>query len=103
MGWARPAAAATRLVYPDRHVLCLIGDGGMAMTINALATCVQERLPIIVIVANNQGLGMVRDNMKERRIAVDFSPVDFAAVARGMGCQGELGRASCRERVCQYV
>jgi len=88
MGWAMPAAAATRLVYPNRHVICLIGDGGMAMTMNALATCIQENLPVTVIVANNSGLGMVRDNMKGKRIAVDFSPIDFAEVARGMGCRG---------------
>ena len=88
MGWALPAAAATKLVYPKRHAICLIGDGGAAMTLSTLATCVQEKLPITVIVANNQGLGMVRDNMKGRRIAVDFSTMDFALIARGMGCNG---------------
>ena len=88
MGWGLPAAAATRLVHPERNTICLIGDGGAAMTLSTLATCVQEKLPITVIVANNQGLGMVRDNMKGRRIAVDFSPIDFAMVARGMGCHG---------------
>jgi acetolactate synthase-1/2/3 large subunit len=88
MGWGLPAAAATRLVHRDRNVICLIGDGGAAMTLSTLATCVQEQLPITVIVANNQGLGMVRDNMKDRRIAVDFSPMDFATIARGMGCDG---------------
>jgi acetolactate synthase-1/2/3 large subunit len=88
MGWGLPAAAATKLVYPDRHVICLIGDGGIAMTLATLATCVQENLPITVIVANNQGLGMVRDNMKERRIAVDFHDLDFATIARGFGCDG---------------
>lgn len=88
MGWGLPAAAATKLVYPHRNVICLIGDGGAAMTLSALATCVQESLPITVIVSNNQGLGMVRDNMKGRRIAVDFSPMDFAAIAKGMGCLG---------------
>lgn len=88
MGWALPAAAATKLVHPDRNAICLIGDGGAAMTLSTLATCVQQRLPITVIVCNNQGLGMVRDNMKERRIAVDFSDIDFAMVARGMGCNG---------------
>ena len=88
MGWGLPAAAATKLVHPKRHAICLIGDGGAAMTLSTLATCVQEKLPITVIVANNQGLGMVRDNMKERRIAVDFSPMDFATIARGMGCHG---------------
>jgi acetolactate synthase-1/2/3 large subunit len=88
MGWGLPAAAATRLVHPGRNAICLIGDGGAAMTLSTLATCVQEGLPITVIVANNQGLGMVRDNMKDRRIAVDFSPMDFATLARGMGCHG---------------
>lgn len=88
MGWALPAAAAVRLLHPERHSICLIGDGGAAMTITTLATCVQEKLPITVIVANNQGLGMVRDNMKDKRIAVDFSPMDFATIARGMGCKG---------------
>lgn len=88
MGWGLPAAAAASLVHRDRHVICLIGDGGAAMTLSALATCVQQQLPITVIVANNQGLGMVRDNMKGRRIAVDFDDIDFAAVARGMGCEG---------------
>lgn len=88
MGWGLPAAVATRLVHPDRHVICLIGDGGIAMTLATLATCVQEQLPITVIVANNRGLGMVRDNMKGRNIAVDFSALDFATIARGMGCEG---------------
>ena len=88
MGWGLPAAATTKLVHPDRHVICLIGDGGAAMTLSTLATCVQENLPITVLVANNAGLGMVRDNMKGRRIAVDFSPMDFAQMARGMGCEG---------------
>lgn len=88
MGWGLPAAAATKLVHPGRNTICVIGDGGAAMTLSTLATCVQEGLPITVIVANNQGLGMVRDNMKDRRIAVDFSAMDFAAIARGMGCQG---------------
>jgi acetolactate synthase-1/2/3 large subunit len=88
MGWGLPAAAATKLVYPQRNVICLIGDGGAAMTLATLATCVQERLPITVIVANNKGLGMVRDNMKGRRIAVDFSEMDFATIAQGMGCRG---------------
>lgn len=58
------------------------------MTFSTLATCVQQGLPITVIVSNNQGLGMVRDNMKQRPIAVDFSDIDFAMMARGMGCNG---------------
>ncbi|TEA78783.1 thiamine pyrophosphate-binding protein [Allopusillimonas ginsengisoli] len=88
MGWGAPAAAAAKLVNPEKNVVCLTGDGGFAMTMNVMATCVQENLPITVVVANNSGLGMVRDNLKTRRIAVDFSPTDFAQIAQGMGCRG---------------
>jgi len=88
MGWGAPAAAATKLVHPEKNVICLTGDGGFAMTMNVMATCVQENLPITVVVANNAGLGMVRDNLRDRRIAVDFSATDFARIAQGMGCHG---------------
>lgn len=88
MGWGAPAAAAVKLVHGERNVISLTGDGGFAMTMNVLSTCVQENLPITVVVANNAGLGMVRDNLGERRIAVDFAPTDFAQIARGMGCVG---------------
>ncbi len=88
MGWGLPAAVATKLVHPQRNVVSLIGDGGAAMTFTALSTAVQRCLPITVVVANNGGLGMVRDNMKERRIAVDFPATDFARMAEGLGCRG---------------
>lgn len=88
MGWGLPAAVATKLVHPQRNVVSLIGDGGAAMTFTALSTAVQRGLPITVVVANNGGLGMVRDNMKERRIAVDFPATDFARMAEGLGCRG---------------
>src|SRR5690625_752787 len=88
MGWGAPAAAATKLVHPEKNVICLAGDGGFAMTMDVMATCVLENLPITVVVANNAGLGMVRDNLKDNRIAVDFSPTNFAQIAQGMGCEG---------------
>jgi acetolactate synthase-1/2/3 large subunit len=88
MGWGAPAAAAAKLVHPDKRVTCLAGDGGFAMTVPVLATCVQENLPITVIVANNQGLGMVRDNLGNKRIAVEFGDLEFARIAEGFGCKG---------------
>lgn len=88
MGWGAPAAAAAKLVHPGKRVTCLAGDGGFMMTMPVLTTCVQQDLPIVVLVANNRGLGMVRDNLKATRIAVDFADVDFARVAEGMGCRG---------------
>lgn len=88
MGWGAPAAAAAKLVHPGKRVTCLAGDGGFMMTMPVLTTCVQNDLPIVVVVANNRGLGMVRDNLKDSRIAVDYAEVDFARIAEGLGCKG---------------
>ena len=88
MGWGGPAAAAAKLVYPEKRVTCLAGDGGFLMTADVVATCSQHGLPVTFIVANNSGLGMVRDNLGPKRIAVDFGPVDFAKVGEGMGAKG---------------
>lgn len=88
MGWGAPAAAAAKLVHPEKRVTCLAGDGGFMMTLPVLATCVQNDLPLVVVVANNSGLGMVRDNLKASRIAVDFAEIDFARIAEGLGCKG---------------
>ena len=89
MGWGLPAAVALKLVYPDRPVVAVTGDGGYMMTVNALSTAMQYDLPIICIVFNDNALGMVRHHQAEgRRIASEFVETDNAAVARGFGCFG---------------
>jgi len=88
MGWAGPAAAAAKLVFPEKRVTALAGDGGFMMTVQVIPTAVQQKLDVVFMVSNNSGLGMVRDNLGEKRIAVDFNEVDFAKVAEGMGARG---------------
>jgi len=88
MGWGGPAAATAKMVFPGRRVTCLAGDGGFMMTNQIIPTCVQRNLDVVFVVSNNDGLGMVRDNLGEKPIAVDFGSVDFAAVAEGMGGRG---------------
>lgn len=88
MGWGGPAATAAKMVHPEKRVTCLAGDGGFMMTVQVLPTAVQRNLDVVYLVSNNSGLGMVRDNLGERRIAVDFNEVDFAKVAEGMGAKG---------------
>lgn len=88
MGWGGPAATAAKMVHPEKRVTCLAGDGGFMMTVQVLPTAVQRNLDVVYLVSNNSGLGMVRDNLGERRIAVDFNEIDFAKVAEGMGAKG---------------
>ena len=60
MGFAIPAALAAKLVHPDRPVVAVCGDGGFAMTMNGLMTAIEQDIPIIVVVFNNQALGWVQ-------------------------------------------
>ena len=60
MGYGLPAALAGKLLYPERDVVALAGDGCFLMTGQELATAVQEQLNVIVIVVNNQMYGTIR-------------------------------------------
>lgn len=88
MGWGPPAALAAKLVDRRKRVTCLAGDGGFMMTLQVVTTCVQEDADVVFLVGNNAGLGMVRDNLAENRIAVDFEDVDFAKTVEGLGGKG---------------
>ncbi|MDP6667977.1 MAG: thiamine pyrophosphate-binding protein, partial [Dehalococcoidia bacterium] len=62
MGWSVPAAVAAKLLRPGRPVMAVTGDGGFVMTSNAISTAVQYGLPVVIVVLNDGGLGMVREN-----------------------------------------
>ena len=90
MGFGLPAAVGARAARPDATVVCVDGDGSFQMTAQELATAVAADLPVVVVIVNNGGLGMVHQwqtMFYERRLsAVDLSePADCAQVARGFG------------------
>ena len=60
MGFGLPAAIGAQVARPDKEVWAIVGDGGFQMTLQELATVVQERLPLRVALFNNGCLGMVR-------------------------------------------
>ena len=89
MGWALPAAVGLKLVYRDRPVTAVTGDGGYMMTVNALSTAMQYDLPFTCVVFNDNALGMVLDHQpRGQEIASEFYPTDNAAIARGFGAFG---------------
>jgi len=59
MGYALPAAMAAKLASPERDCVAVCGDGGFAMTMNALFTAAQYRIPVVTVVLNNSVLGWV--------------------------------------------
>ena len=59
MGWGFPAAIGVKAAKPDVPVVDIAGDGSFGMTENSMATSVEEEFPVVVVVLNNQMLGMV--------------------------------------------
>ncbi|MBX6376625.1 MAG: benzoylformate decarboxylase, partial [Acetobacteraceae bacterium] len=92
LGYALPAAVGIALARPERRVVCLIGDGSMMYTPQALWTAVQHRLPVTVVVVNNAGYGALRSFSQVMQVrdapGIDLPGLDFVSLARGMGCPG---------------
>lgn len=60
MGFALPAAMGAKVAAPHQQVIAIIGDGGYQMTIQELGTIMQYKIPVKILVLNNNFLGMVR-------------------------------------------
>ena len=88
MGWAVPAAVGAKIVRPEAPVMAVTGDGGFVMTSNALSTAVQYDAPVVVVVLNDGGLGMVSENQQPRVIASEFVSTNHAKIGQAYGGWG---------------
>jgi len=91
MGYALPAAMGAKLTHPERDCVAVCGDGGFAMTMNALFTAAQYHIPVVTVVLNNSVLGWVKDGQRRRGnrfIASELGRTDYAKIAQAMGCVG---------------
>jgi len=93
MGCGLPAAMGIKLAFPERQVVAVAGDGGFAMTMQDLETCVREKIGVVAVVVNNFGYGNIKIRQQtkfgNRLIGSEFGNPDFAAVAELFGAQGE--------------
>jgi acetolactate synthase I/II/III large subunit len=88
MGFAVPAAIGAALARPGRPVVCFVGDGGLGMTLAELETIARLQLPVTVVVFDDAVLSLIKVKQRPSHggaTAVQYRPVDFAAVARAMG------------------
>lgn len=96
MGYGFPAALAAKALHPDRDVVCVAGDGDFLMTGQELATAVQERLGVVVLVVDNGMYGTIRMHQERhypgRVVATDLVNPDFVAFARSFGADATLVR-----------
>lgn len=98
MGYALPAAIAASLANPDRRVVCLVGDGGLGMTLSELETIVRLDLPITTIVFNDSALSLIAIKQHPSRHggpnAVTYRSTDFSLIAQGHGMAATTARTT---------
>ena len=101
MGYGLPASVAAKLRHPERTVIAITGDGDFMMTGQELATAVQYRANIIVIVVNNGIYATIRMHQEReypgRVIGTDMVNPDFVALGEAYGAQAE-----CVESTAQF-
>ena len=87
MGFALPAAIGAKMGMPEREVVAIIGDGGFQMTIQELGTIFQTKVPVKIVVLNNEFLGMVRQWQQlffdKRYASTEMVNPNFTAIAEG--------------------
>jgi benzoylformate decarboxylase len=90
LGHSLPASVGVALGRPGIRTVCLIGDGSAMYSIQALWTAAQRKLPLMVVVINNQGYGAMRSFsqvMQVRNVpGLELPGIDFVKIAEGMGC-----------------
>ena len=91
MGIAVPGAIAAKLLYPDRRVVAVTGDGGFLMNSQELETAVRLKLPLVILVWRDNGYGVIRWKQRlrfGRTSSVDFGNPDLVRYAESFGAAG---------------
>ncbi len=104
LGVALPMAIGAKIGAPHRAVIAVAGDGGFMFTVNELATAVEERLALPVIVWNNDALNAIVEQMDLRnipRIGVEPKSPDLLGLGRSLGCHAT--RPGSAEELAQAV
>ncbi len=91
MGMAVPGAVAAKLVYPNRRVVAVTGDGGFLMNSQELETAARLKTPFVVLVFSDCSYGLIRWKQIQqfgRPAFVDFHNPDFVKYAESFGANG---------------
>ncbi|MCG7336524.1 acetolactate synthase large subunit [Sporosarcina sp. ACRSM] len=93
MGFGFPAAIGAQIAKPDKRVISIVGDAGFQMTAQELSLLQELRLPVKVVILNNEALGMVRqwqETFYENRYSQSLIPVqpDFVKLAEAYDIKG---------------
>ncbi|MFL6556164.1 MAG: thiamine pyrophosphate-binding protein, partial [Bacillus sp. (in: firmicutes)] len=88
IGQGLPTAIGAQMAFKDRPVVLMAGDGGFMVNVGEMATAAQEKLPLIVVLFDDAGYGVLRNIQSAaygRQVAVDLMSPDFVLLAQSMG------------------
>ncbi len=91
MGAGLPSAMAVKILYPERKVIAVCGDGGFMMNSQELETAVRMKMDLVVLILNDNGYGMIKwkqQDMGFEDYALDFANPDFVKYAESYGAHG---------------
>ena len=91
-GYAFPTMIGCKVGAPDRTAVVYVGDGAWGMSFGELLTCVREKIPVTVVVFNNEQWGAEKKNhvdfYSNRFLGVNLENPSFAGIAEAMGAEG---------------
>ena len=93
LGYAMPAAVGAQIARPGGQVVCVIGDGAAMFSPQALWTAAREHAPVVFLILNNGQYAILKafaafGEHGDRVPGLDLPGLDFAGLARSLGCRG---------------
>ncbi len=88
MGCGLPGAIAAKKAFPERQAIAIVGDGGFSMVMQDFVTAVGQKMPMIIVVLNNQELSFIKYEQQsagELNYAIDLPDMDYAKFAESCG------------------
>ena len=104
MGAGLPSALAAKMVYPDRKVIAVCGDGGFMMNSQELETAVRLELNLVVVILRDNAFGMIKwkqGGMGFENFGLDYGNPDFVQYAHAYGAQGH--RLDATEKLSELL
>ncbi|MSU44610.1 acetolactate synthase large subunit [Candidatus Nomurabacteria bacterium] len=103
MGAGLPSGIALNILYPDKKVLVVAGDGGIMMSIGELETAVRLKIDLVVLILDDSGFGMIRWKQKYMKLplfGLSFNNPDWVSLAKSFGAVGhKVSKANDLEKI----
>ncbi len=91
MGAGLPGAMGAKILFPNKAVVALVGDGGLMMSSQEIETAIRLKLNLVVVIVNDSGYGMIKwkqEGAEFNNFALEFGNPDFVKFAESFGAHG---------------